>query len=101
MVTDNTKRKRTRDSRTSVTYDERGEELSDSGSDSEFIPVHKKPKKHLKPEPAKGYRKKAGRPPGAQNKNKQTVRYGPSTSFENLVTFKKPNKSIHNIKKKT
>ena len=76
-------------------------ELSDSGSDTDFVPVLMKPKKHLKAEPPKGYKKKAGRPPGAPNKNKKTVPLTLSTTFENRTTFKKPNRKIHNIKKKT
>ena len=75
--------------------------MSDSGSDTDFVPVLKKPKKHLKAEPPKGYKKKAGRPPGAPNKNKKTVPLTLSTTFENRTTFKKPNQKIHNIKKRT
>ena len=94
------KRKRT-DFNYSEDNADKDAELSDSGSDTEFVPVLKKPKKHLKAEPAKGYKKKAGWPPGAPNKNKKTVPLTLSTTFENRTTFKKPNHKIHNIKKKT
>ena len=46
--------------RADVTYNESDAEMSDSGSDTEFVPVHKKPKKHLKSEPPKGYKKNLG-----------------------------------------
>ena len=46
--------------RPDVTYNENDAEMSDSGSDTEFVPVHKKPKKHLKSEPPKGYKKNLG-----------------------------------------